>query len=119
MFLFEYNGKKILYTGDFRISRNSVAKYTHFHSKGPISKPICLDVLYVDTTFQNVPSFPKRSDVVRNVVLHIKNWLKQSRKHKVVLITSARFGYEYVCNQIYDETGFKTYAGDLYTCVYR
>lgn len=116
MYLFEYNKKKILYTGDFRITQNSVAKYNHLQSKG---EPIHLDALYVDTTFQYVPMFPKRSDVVRNVVIHIQNWLNLNEKHRVVLLTSAGYGYECVCNQIYNATGIKTCVGESFWNIYR
>ncbi|KAJ8706596.1 hypothetical protein PYW07_012674 [Mythimna separata] len=115
MYLFEYNKKNILYTGDFRISRNSVAKYNHLQYKG---EPINVDVLYVDTTFQSVPSFPKRSDVVRNVVFHIKNWLDLNEKHRVILLTSAGYGYECVCNVIYDSLGIQTCVGESFWNIY-
>lgn len=115
MFLFQYNNKNILYTGDFRLSKNTVMKYKHFHFNG---EPIQLDVLYVDTTFQDVPSFPTRSDVVRNVVLHVKNWLKLSDSHRVIMLTSANYGYEYICNEIYKQTKLKTFVGN-YMNVYR
>lgn len=115
MFLFQHENKNILYTGDFRITRNSVAKYTHLHHSGD---PITLDVLYVDTTFQNIPTFPKRSDVVRNAAVHIKNWLNLSKEHRVVLLTSAGYGYEVVCNVIFEETGMKTYVDGFHWDIY-
>ncbi|CAB3240898.1 unnamed protein product [Arctia plantaginis] len=105
MFLFNYK-ETILYTGDFRITQNTVASYTHLHKNGV---PIHLDSLYVDTTFQDVRSFPKRSEVVRNVAEQVRDWLNMSIKHRVVLITSACYGYECVCNEVYSTTGIKTY----------
>lgn len=49
MFLFQTMNKNILFTGDFRISSNSVSKYAHFHDKN--GDAIHLDAMYVDTTF--------------------------------------------------------------------
>lgn len=115
MFLFEYK-ETVLYTGDFRITQNTVASYTHLHKN---SEPINLDALYVDTTFQDVPSFPKRSEVVRNVAEHVRDWLNMSSKHRVVLITSACYGYECVCNEIYSATGIKTYINPVKWRVFR
>ncbi|KAF9824765.1 hypothetical protein SFRURICE_020496 [Spodoptera frugiperda] len=104
MFLFEYKNQNILFTGDFRISKNDVAKYKHLQNNG---EPIKIDVLYVDTTFQDRPSFPKRSEVVSDLIPHIKHWLADNPKNVVLLSVSAMFGYEGACNQIYDEIKIK------------
>ncbi|XP_075989994.1 protein artemis-like [Anticarsia gemmatalis] len=108
MFLFEHN-KTVLYTGDFRITQNSVSKYTHLHKSN--GEPINLDALYIDTTFQNVPSFPRRSEVIRNIVSYVKDWLSVDGRD-VVLITSACYGYEAVCNELYSATGIKTFIAN-------
>lgn len=105
MLLFECK-QTILYTGDFRITANDITKYTHLHKNG---EPICIDVLYIDTTFQNVHSFPRRSEVVSNVIVQVENWIKQSHNHRVILITSAAYGYENICNEVYSATQIKTY----------
>lgn len=104
MFLFEYKNQNILFTGDFRISKNDVAKYKHLQNNG---EPIKIDVLYVDTTFQDQPSFPKRSEVVSDLIPHIKHWLADNPENVVLLSVSAMFGYEGACNQIYDEIKIK------------
>lgn len=104
MFLFEYKNQNILFTGDFRISKNDVAKYKHLQNNG---EPIKIDVLYVDTTFQDRPSFPKRSEVVSDLIPHIKHWLADNPENVVLLSVSAMFGYEGACNQIYDEIKIK------------
>ncbi|KAF9416887.1 hypothetical protein HW555_005890, partial [Spodoptera exigua] len=105
MFLFEYKNQRILFTGDFRISKNDVSKYKHLQNNG---KPIQIDALYVDTTFQDMPSFPRRSEVVSNLIPRISAWLAGNKENNVVLSVSAMFGYEGVCNQIYDEIKIKS-----------
>ncbi|XP_022832135.1 protein artemis-like isoform X1 [Spodoptera litura] len=116
MYLFEYENQKILFTGDFRISKNDVAKYKHLQNNG---EPIQIDALYVDTTFQDKPYIPKRSEVVSNLIPHINKWLAENEKNKVVLSVSAMFGYEGACNQIYDEIKIKANVNEDDWAIYR
>ncbi|KOB51907.1 putative Artemis protein [Operophtera brumata] len=75
-------------------------------------KPIKLDALYVDTTFQGVSyeTFPKRSETMDSVVREIEKWLASGDTYRVALVPSARYGYEYVFNEIYKRMDMKVYV---------
>ncbi|XP_022831598.1 protein artemis-like [Spodoptera litura] len=116
MFLFEYEKQKIMFTGDFRISKDDVEKYTHLQNNGI---PIQIDALYIDTTFQKEHYFPKRSEVVRELIPYITQWLDESDENRVNLGASAMFGYEGVCNQIYDAIKIKVKVEEDKWQIYR
>lgn len=117
MFLFTENNKKILYTGDFRININDLHKYKALHVN---EDPIKLDALYIDTTFLLKPynSFPKRSVSVDEMIARLMDWLK-SVDNTVAIQTSAKYGYEQVFNEIYENLGVKVYVDDEKWKVYR
>ncbi|RVE44479.1 hypothetical protein evm_010883 [Chilo suppressalis] len=115
MFLFKTLNKTILFTGDFRISLNDVSKLGQLHDRN--GDPINIDRMYVDTTFFNAKyeNFPKRSECVNSALVEIKNWLESSKDNYVALHPSARFGYEFVFNEIFEQLGMKVYVGGDWT----
>ncbi|KAI8431381.1 hypothetical protein MSG28_015915 [Choristoneura fumiferana] len=112
MFLLQTNSKTILYTGDFRMSSNDVSKHRQLHDNG---SPITIDALYIDTTFidPRYTNFPKRSTSVEVAIHEIDSWLKRDENNRVAVKTSAKFGYEYVFNELYKKLGVKVYVEDV------
>ncbi|CAH0731078.1 unnamed protein product, partial [Brenthis ino] len=108
MFLFKTSETTVLYTGDFRININDLPKYKALHSN---EEPIKIDALYIDTTFldEDHEYFPKRSESVDAMLNVMVDWLK-TVDNAVSIHTSARYGYEYVFNEIYKNLGIKVYV---------
>lgn len=94
MFLFEYEGRVILYTGDYRIHKNDIKKFKTLKYRSGTPKPI--HKIYLDTTFffKKYISFPLRDHWIEEVCSMIREWIARSAHHIVNLITSARYGYE-------------------------
>ncbi|KAI5639349.1 DNA repair metallo-beta-lactamase domain-containing protein [Phthorimaea operculella] len=109
MFLFKKNKRSILYTGDFRMHPNDLPKYGHFHKDALGLEPIQIDVMYVDTTFisRRYQNFPKRSESIEALFSVIAR-----HDGRVALHVSARYGYEFVYNQIYEKMGLKVFVGE-------
>ncbi|KAL4702404.1 hypothetical protein ACJJTC_002244 [Scirpophaga incertulas] len=119
MFLFQTPTKTVLFTGDFRLSVNDVSKLGHLHTKE--GDPMTIDKMYVDTTFlnENYEEFPKRSDSVDSAVYEIKKFMETSSDNNVALHTSARFGYEYVFNELFKQLNMKVYVNESDWALYR
>lgn len=121
MFLFEFEGKIILYTGDYRIHKNDFKKFNAF--KYPSGELKRINKIYLDTTFflKCYPSFPSRRKCVKEVCDIISRWIKQSSKHVVQLNTSAYYGYEDLLIEISKEIGHpihvKYNAHEFYRCI--
>ncbi|KAJ0184257.1 hypothetical protein K1T71_000680 [Dendrolimus kikuchii] len=111
MFLFRTPTKTILYTGDFRINPSDISKYNQLHENG---QPIEIDVMYVDTTFQDKlhEEFPKRSETVDYAIDEMKKWLDDEFEEDrcIALHTSARFGYEFVYKEIFKRLKLRVYV---------
>ncbi|CAH2083822.1 unnamed protein product [Euphydryas editha] len=110
MFLFSTGSSNILFTGDFRINESDLPKYKQLHNN---EKPIKIDALYIDTTFLNTKYdyFPKRSESVEKMLYEIKKWLNLNEMSAIALHTSAKYGYEFVFNEIYKHLNIKVYVG--------
>ncbi|XP_063372157.1 protein artemis-like [Cydia amplana] len=110
MFLFKTDFTTVLYTGDFRISVNDVPKFNQLHDNGA---PIPIDTLYVDTTFldDRYTTFPKRSVSVDAALREMERWLKE--KGRVAIKTSAKFGYEFVFNEVFKKLGVKVFVEEV------
>ncbi|XP_048002832.1 protein artemis-like isoform X2 [Leguminivora glycinivorella] len=110
MFLFKTDFTTVLYTGDFRISINDVPKFNQLHDNGT---PIPIDTLYVDTTFldDRYTTFPKRSVSVDAALREMESWLK--RNGRVAIKTSAKFGYEFVFNEVFKKLGVKVFVEEV------
>lgn len=121
MFLFEYEGKIILYTGDYRIHKNDIRKFKAF--KYPSGEPKHINKIYLDTTFfhKNYPSFPSRKQCVKEVCNIIQEWTARSIYHIVHLVTSARYGYEYLLIEISKQLGLPIHVSQreykFYHCI--
>ncbi|XP_028168135.1 protein artemis-like [Ostrinia furnacalis] len=117
MFLFQTPFTTVLFTGDFRTNSNDVSKLGQLHKDG---EPIKIDKMYVDTTFMDkmYENFPKRSETVENAVAEIKAWLDGDEENAVALHPSARFGYEYLFNEIYSRLGVKVYVAERDWAIY-
>lgn len=98
MFLIEYNDKKILYTGDFRMNLNyfkTSQKYL-INDDGSFKG---IDDLYLDSTFA-LPSdfdhFPAREDSEKLILNMVEEWILKSENHKIVIEIPACIGTEYL-----------------------
>ncbi|XP_043467083.1 protein artemis [Leptopilina heterotoma] len=103
MFLFEYNGKKILYTGDFRINSNDLSKIKSLHDyDGRNMYPLKFDKIYLDTTFLNLnySNIPTRKESVEEIKKAASQWLEQDSKNVVLLKLPYTYGLEYVFREI-------------------
>lgn len=100
MFLFEYNNKNILYTGDYRIIPDDFKKISVLYDSAGHLKHI--HKLYLDTTFFNIsyPYFPARDSSLPQVCEIMEQWIKKSDDHIINIETPARYGQEYLFNEI-------------------
>ncbi|KAG7312305.1 hypothetical protein JYU34_001785 [Plutella xylostella] len=119
MFLFETNESTVLYTGDFNLRFTDVKQLVSLHDLN--KKPIKIDTLYVDTTFIDYGHeyFPKRSEVMNELMAVIKEWLHKDNKNRIALSLSAKYGYEYVFVEIYNKLGMKVYVNEERWAFYR
>lgn len=110
MFLFQTIFTTVLFTGDFRINEKDIYKYAGLHDES--EKPIKINTMYLDTTFIEFvyENFPKRSQSIDAMLKEIEKCLLTGRG--VALHTSAKYGYEYVFNEIYKKLGRKVYVND-------
>lgn len=110
MFLFSTETMNILFTGDFRINNNDLPKYKLFHHN---NETIKINTLYLDTTFLNTKYdyFPKRSESVAKMLYEMKKWLNSDEANAIALHTSAKYGYEFVFNEIYKNLEVKVSVG--------
>lgn len=121
MFLFEYNNKNILYTGDYRVSSNDFKKFKPLYDSAGCLKHI--HKLYLDTTFFNIsyPYFPKRDDSLQQLCEIMKEWIQKSENHLICIETPARYGQEYLFNEISKQIKMpihvKEDAYNFYSCI--
>lgn len=121
MFLFEYQEKIVLYTGDYRIHKNDYKKFKLF--KYPSGAPKHIDKIYLDTTFfkKQYPSFPSRDQCINSVCSIIREWIAKSKHHIVSLKTSATYGYESLFIDLSKSLGFPIHVSErehkFYRCV--
>ncbi|XP_022126468.2 protein artemis [Pieris rapae] len=110
MFLFQTINTTVLFTGDFRINEKDIYKYAGLHDVA--EKPIKINTMYLDTTFIDLvyENFPKRSQSIDAMIKEIERCL--STGSGVALHTSAKYGYEYVFNKIYEKLGRKVYVNE-------
>lgn len=91
-FLFETDAKRILHTGDCRLSVDDlkVMKPLHTHDDEGRRTKKRIDQLYIDTTFcaKNANEFPNRKVAFDEAIDHIRQWIIQG-DHKHVLLKFA------------------------------
>ncbi|XP_018562298.1 protein artemis [Anoplophora glabripennis] len=109
MFLFETN-IRILYTGDYRINKNDIKKLKAFYDSYKQVKQI--ETIYLDTTFflKSYRKFPKREESLEELCKIIKGWTDKGKHFSIKLFTSAKYGYEYMFNEIYKKTGMPVHV---------
>lgn len=96
MFLFEFRNNKILYTGDFRISTESLKDIKLLKSES-------IDKVYFDSTFliDRYEQFPTQEESINEICGLIQNWIELNESNKVFIRTSARYGSESLFVEIY------------------
>ncbi|XP_033232136.1 protein artemis-like isoform X2 [Belonocnema kinseyi] len=122
MFLFEYNEKKILYTGDFRINANDFAKIKPLHDcDGKNLYPKKFDKIYLDTTFLRLEYFkiPTRKESVDEIRKATKDWLNLDPKNIVIMKLPYNYGLEYVFKDISIGLNKKIHVKDSVYEVYK
>lgn len=55
--------------------------------------------------------FPKRSESVAKMLYEMKKWLNSDETNAIALHTSAKYGYEFVFNEIYKNLDVKVSVG--------
>jgi len=121
MLLFEFDDKRILYTGDCRVSIKDLKTMPSLHQnfKGTIAGEKTsgnltvqtIDHLYVDSTFCSVDrNFPFRGQAVQEALTHIKAWLLGSTNFVIRMSFSARVAHEYVLIQLFEILNLKTHV---------
>lgn len=103
MFLFETNERNILYTGDFRMHPHDVKKVKAFYDSFGNKKHIYK--IYMDTTFffNRYQQFPSRKQSLDQLCTIIKKWISQGDHYIINILTSARYGYEFVFMEIFKQ----------------
>lgn len=111
MFLFQTN-IRILYTGDYRINKSDIRKIKSFYN--PYNQIIGIEKIYLDTTFflKSYTRFPKRKESLEEICKLIKEWVDKGENHSIELCTSAKYGYEYVFNEIFKKTGMPIHVNE-------
>ncbi|XKL63304.1 hypothetical protein PGB90_005668 [Kerria lacca] len=102
MILIEYDNRRILYSGDFRVYVDDLKKMKSRLSN-PDGSVIDIDELYLDTTWA-VPSqfddFPSRESSKNVITETIESWLlttnESQQQLKILLSIPATFGSEYL-----------------------
>ncbi|CAG7830637.1 unnamed protein product [Allacma fusca] len=104
MFLFESGSKRILHTGDCRISVDDLKVMRHLHV-GPLSSGHVksIDHLFVDSTFcsKNAEVFPDRRIAFEEAINYVRNHLKRGDKYYIKLKFAARFAHEYIIQELF------------------
>jgi DNA cross-link repair 1C protein len=112
MFLFETKDeKRILYTGDFRITKKDMHKIIELNKQS-------LDTLYVDSTFfkTDYTHFPSQSQSIKKIIELIKDFIKKDTSNKVLFKFPARIGYEYLIIQLYKHFNMKIHVKEEIYC---
>ncbi|XP_067012558.1 protein artemis isoform X2 [Anabrus simplex] len=112
MFLLESPSSTVLYTGDIRIAKGDIQKFTQLQRADGCAKRI--DALYLDTTFLDPKyyHFPLRKDSGMELCRLIQEWTDQSHRHHVQLVMPAKYGYEFLYVEIFKKLGIKVHVTD-------
>uniref|UniRef100_A0A182SLK9 Protein artemis n=1 Tax=Anopheles maculatus TaxID=74869 RepID=A0A182SLK9_9DIPT len=95
MFYFETKTIRLLYTGDFRLSAESVAVIEQ--------DKIRPTIIYLDTTFlaKEYTYFPTRQESMSRIISICTQWLNADRRNIVALWLPAMYGSEELLCQLY------------------
>ncbi|KUI73367.1 Protein artemis [Cytospora mali] len=120
MFLFEGNGKAVLYTGDIRsepchvdaIARNPcIVGYSYEQGKPSLKT---LDRIYLDTSFTEDVQFQTKSDGLRELLEEVQKYPKDT----VFYFSAWTYGYEEVWIALAKELDTKIHVDDYKMKVY-
>ncbi|CAG9760697.1 unnamed protein product [Ceutorhynchus assimilis] len=102
MFLFETKQVNILCTGDFRIDPEDITKFKCFYDTFGKVKPI--NTIYLDTTFfmKSYSFLPTREESLSELCKIISKWISLNPENCIKLDVRAKYGYEYVFKEIYE-----------------
>ncbi|XP_069698466.1 protein artemis-like [Periplaneta americana] len=119
MFLFEGRVGRILYTGDFRLSKGDTPKFRQLHYLDGTVKTI--DKLYLDTTFLSYQykEFPSRIDSFDIMCYHITSWLDDSDDNHVYIQTPAKYGSEALFIAVAKRLGSKVHVKETAYDIYK
>ncbi|VDM43219.1 unnamed protein product [Toxocara canis] len=112
MVLLEFDdGKRVLYTGDFRFVKDDWFSCKALRDPKTKSGFKRIDELYFDSTFcrQGSRVFPSRKRSGALFVRMVKEWL-DARTHNKVLIWSSSYGQEFLFRKIYEELQMKVHV---------
>lgn len=125
MFLFEFDGKRILYTGDYRMNLSSVKRMKPYLANRDGSA-ISLTDLHIDTTFaiDNCPTrFPDREQSEEFISKKVKRWITEadnaSKVLTVIIRLSAKYSVEFLYQCLYQKlkTPISVHDHDAYADV--
>ncbi|XP_014205476.1 protein artemis [Copidosoma floridanum] len=121
MFLFNFNNKRILYTGDFRINKEDFPKLKSLHYGNATQLlPLPIDKVYLDTTFMNLNflEFPSRTESSKELCLAVKEWIDKDPRNVVILEISALYGSEFIYMELNKKLNKKIHVKDHVYRVY-
>ncbi|XP_053663680.1 protein artemis-like [Anopheles marshallii] len=95
MFYFETKTVRLLYTGDFRHSSDSMAVIKQDHIRP--------EIVYLDTTFldRDYMYFPTRQQSMSRIIALCTQWLEADQRNIVSLWPPATYGSEELFHQLY------------------
>lgn len=107
MFLIENHRTRVLYTGDFRLNKKElegIKAFTEYKNT--------IDEIYLDSTFLKdiYPNFPTQDASCEAIVKLIEEWTSKGSHKKILLHTSARYGYEWMFIQLYKSLKMKIHV---------
>jgi putative mRNA 3-end processing factor len=105
-FVIDYNGQRIVYTGDFKLGHNDVCQPAEIHE---------CDILFIDTTFgKRVFNFPNYEYVKQRLLEFVEASLYSGN---VPVIYGYTMGKSQEAMKILGDNGFNTYASSE-ACAY-
>ncbi|KAJ6622380.1 Protein artemis [Pseudolycoriella hygida] len=116
MFLFETNGVKVLYTGDFRLSKRLMLKMKLLKNVTGSLNTIYIDSTFLSKTYETFPGQIRSATTICDI---IKEWLGKSSNHVISLKMPARYGYEFLFIEIGKRLKLKIHVNEGEMAMYR
>lgn len=116
MFLLENHEKRVLYTGDFRLNQKELERIRALTEYKNV-----IDEIYLDSTFlsHDYENFPLQDESCEAIASLIKEWTSMGMHKKILLHTSARYGYEWIFIQLHKTLNMKIHVKDAEYDSYR